>query len=48
MVAAGRLDLSPMVTSRYELPQTVDAIAKATERKDGKIIVFPNGFLNGN
>lgn len=48
MVAAGRLDLSPMVTARYELPQTVDAIAKSTERKDGKVMVFPNGFLNGN
>jgi threonine dehydrogenase-like Zn-dependent dehydrogenase len=48
MVASGRLDLSPMVTSRYELPGTVAAIAKATERKDGKIMVFPNGMLNGN
>jgi threonine dehydrogenase-like Zn-dependent dehydrogenase len=47
MVASGRLDLSPMVTSRYELPQAVDAIAKSTERKDGKIMVFPNGLLNG-
>ncbi|MCG3211257.1 MAG: scyllo-inosose 3-dehydrogenase [Anaerolineae bacterium] len=48
MVAAGRLDLSPMVTARYELPKTVDAIAKSTLRKDGKIMVFPNGMLNGN
>ncbi len=46
MVAAGRLDLSPIVTARYELADTVTAIAKSTERKDGKIMVFPNGFLN--
>ena len=48
MVAAGRLDLSPMLTARYDLPDTVEAIAKATERTDGKIMVFPNGLLNGN
>jgi threonine dehydrogenase-like Zn-dependent dehydrogenase len=39
MVASGRLDLSPILTGRYKLDDTVDAIAKATERKDGKIIV---------
>jgi threonine dehydrogenase-like Zn-dependent dehydrogenase len=48
MVASGRLDLSPMLTSRYELANTVDAIARATERKDGKIMVFPNGIPNGH
>lgn len=48
MVASGRLDLSPVITSRYELDRTVEAIAKATERKDGKIMVFPNGMLNGH
>jgi threonine dehydrogenase-like Zn-dependent dehydrogenase len=42
MVASGRLDLSPMVTARYGLDDTVAAIAKATERTDGKIMVFPN------
>lgn len=42
MVASGRLDLSPMVTARYKLDDTVAAIAKATERADGKIMVFPN------
>jgi threonine dehydrogenase-like Zn-dependent dehydrogenase len=42
MVAAGRLDLSPIVTSRYGLEATVDAIAKSTERTDGKILVKPN------
>ncbi len=41
MVASGRLDLSPIITARYKLDDTVDAIAKATERKDGKIMVRP-------
>ena len=42
MVAAGRLDLSPIITARYTLGETVDAIAKSTERTDGKILVKPN------
>jgi threonine dehydrogenase-like Zn-dependent dehydrogenase len=42
MVAAGRLDLSPIVTARYDLADTLDAIAKSTERADGKILVKPN------
>ena len=41
-VAAGRLDLSPIVTARYGLADTVDAIARSTERTDGKILVKPN------
>jgi threonine dehydrogenase-like Zn-dependent dehydrogenase len=42
LVASGRLDLSPIITARYALAQTVDAIAKSTKRMDGKIIVKPN------
>jgi threonine dehydrogenase-like Zn-dependent dehydrogenase len=42
MVAAGRLDLSPIITARYNLDDTVNAIAKSTERADGKIMVKPN------
>jgi threonine dehydrogenase-like Zn-dependent dehydrogenase len=42
MVAAGRLDLSPIITAHYKLADTVEAIAKSTERSDGKIIVHPN------
>jgi threonine dehydrogenase-like Zn-dependent dehydrogenase len=42
MVAAGRLDLSPIITSRYGLAETVDAIVKSTDRSDGKILVKPN------
>ncbi len=42
MVAAGRIDLTPIITSRYELGETVEAIAKSIERADGKILVKPN------
>jgi len=42
MVAAGRIDLSPIITSRYKLSETVDAIARSVERADGKILVKPN------
>lgn len=42
MVAADRLDLSPIVTARYNLDDTVKAIAQSTERRDGKIMVLPN------
>ena len=42
MVASGRLDLSPIITARYELADTVDAIARSVARTDGKIIVHPN------
>jgi hypothetical protein len=42
MVAAGRLDLSPIITARYDLAETVDAIAQSTKRADGKILVKPN------
>jgi threonine dehydrogenase-like Zn-dependent dehydrogenase len=41
LVAAGRLDLSPIITARYTLDETVDAIAKSTRRMDGKIMVKP-------
>jgi scyllo-inosose 3-dehydrogenase len=42
LVASGRLDLSPIVTARYDLKDTLAAIAKSTERADGKILVKPN------
>jgi threonine dehydrogenase-like Zn-dependent dehydrogenase len=42
LVGAGRLDLSPIITARYGLEDTVAAIAKSTERADGKILVRPN------
>ena len=42
MVASGRLDLSPIITARYGLEETVAAIAKSTKRADGKILVKPH------
>ncbi len=42
LVASGRLDLSPIITSKYDLVDTVSAIAKSTQRRDGKILVKPN------
>lgn len=42
LVAAGRLDLSPIVTARYKLADVVKAIDKSRDRTDGKILVFPN------
>jgi threonine dehydrogenase-like Zn-dependent dehydrogenase len=41
LVASGRLDLSPIITARYGLEDAVDAIARSTERTDGKILVKP-------
>jgi hypothetical protein len=43
LVASGRLDMSPIVTARYGLEETVEAIAKSIERSDGKILVKPGG-----
>ena len=42
MVASGRLDLSPIITAKYNLEEAVEAIAKSTKRADGKIMVKPN------
>jgi len=41
MVASGQLDLSPIITARYDLADAVKAIAQSTKREDGKIIVHP-------
>ena len=42
LVASGRVDLSPIITAKYGLDDTVAAIAKSTDRTDGKILVKPN------
>jgi threonine dehydrogenase-like Zn-dependent dehydrogenase len=42
LVASGRLDLSPIITARYDLDSVVTAIARSTERRDGKIMVKPS------
>jgi scyllo-inosose 3-dehydrogenase len=42
LVASGRLNLSPIITARYDLAKSVDAIARSITRSDGKIMVKPN------
>jgi threonine dehydrogenase-like Zn-dependent dehydrogenase len=42
MVAAGCLDLSPIITAHYGLAETVEAVARSASRSDGKILVKPN------
>jgi len=39
MLAAGLIDTRKMITAHYALDDVVDAIAKSTERTDGKIMV---------
>ncbi len=39
LMAAGRIDLTPIITSRFGLPESVEAIKKATRREDGKIMI---------
>jgi len=42
LVGSGRLDLRPIITARYGLEQTVDAIALMAKREGGKVLVKPN------
>lgn len=39
LMASGRLDLSPIITSRFRLDEGVAAIQQATRREDGKILI---------
>jgi len=41
MLASGRLDMTQMITARYDLAKTVEAIAASGERAHGKITVKP-------
>jgi len=41
MMASGLLDMTPIITSRYDLDGVVEAIIKSGERTDGKIMVKP-------
>ena len=41
LMAAGLIDLTPIITARYALGEAVDAIARLTKREDGKIMVRP-------
>jgi hypothetical protein len=46
MMGSGRLDMTQMITARYELAKAVEAIAASGERSHGKITIKPkNGFL---
>ena len=42
MMASGLLDMTPIITSHYDLDGVVDAIIKSGERTDGKIMVKPS------
>ncbi len=39
LMAAGRIDLTPIITRRFPLGQGVEAVQQATRREDGKIMV---------
>ena len=39
LMASGRIDLTPIITSRFTLDQGVEAIEKATRREDGKVMI---------
>lgn len=41
LMAAGRLDLTPIITARYSLADAVAAFARTAERRDGKVLVTP-------
>jgi threonine dehydrogenase-like Zn-dependent dehydrogenase len=41
MVASGKLDLTPIITARFDLEHVVDAIAQSGARQHGKIMVKP-------
>jgi threonine dehydrogenase-like Zn-dependent dehydrogenase len=42
-VAAGTIDLMPMVTHRYELARGIDAFELLRERKGVKALILPHG-----
>ncbi|MGH2404125.1 MAG: zinc-binding dehydrogenase, partial [bacterium] len=39
LMAAGRIDMTQVITSRFPLDRGVEAVQKATRREDGKIMV---------
>jgi threonine dehydrogenase-like Zn-dependent dehydrogenase len=39
LMASRRIDLRPIITSRFSLSEGVDAIARASRRQDGKVMV---------
>ncbi len=41
LMASGLIDMTQIITARYDLDEAVDAIAKSVTREDGKIMVKP-------
>jgi threonine dehydrogenase-like Zn-dependent dehydrogenase len=41
LMASGLIDMTQIITARYDLDDAVDAIAKSVAREDGKIMVKP-------
>ena len=41
LMASGLIDMTQIITARYDLDEAVDAIAKSVAREDGKIMVKP-------
>jgi threonine dehydrogenase-like Zn-dependent dehydrogenase len=41
--AAGRLDLTPMITARFDLDDGVAAMERAAKGEDAKVLLYPNG-----
>jgi threonine dehydrogenase-like Zn-dependent dehydrogenase len=41
LMASGLIDMTQIITARYNLDEAVDAIAKSVAREDGKIMVKP-------
>jgi len=41
MMASGLIDMTQIITARYDLDEVVDAIARSVTREDGKIMVKP-------
>jgi threonine dehydrogenase-like Zn-dependent dehydrogenase len=39
LMASGRLDMRPIITSRFGLESATSAVARASERRDGKVMV---------
>lgn len=39
LMETGRMDVAPMITSRYFFEETIEAVQKSTDRTDGKVLI---------
>jgi len=39
LMASGRVDMRPIITSRFGLDSAPDAVVRASQRRDGKVMV---------